>query len=646
MRSTTYYVFILLFLFSFISCKQGKLTNALKEAGDNRAELEKVLAHYKNDELKLKAAKFLIENMDVHYTYTGEAVDTFYHYMDSVFEHSGNQNFVYYSRVYDEFFSQWGDRLNQIDDKLYDINSIKADYLITNIDSAFAQWQNNWACHYDFEHFCKYILPYRAGHEPLSSWREEFITKFRSKEQFKDGPSNHSYAYCIANRLLGPPRKMLYIPQYFMPEYPLVNMKKVKSGFCRDFSNLGIAKLRAHGLPVAIDFVPQWGNHSMGHEWNVFLPAEGVVIPFSPGEDLGFHFFRNVDNRLTKVFRKTYEKRRETLYYQSGGETIPGWLDTPCIRDVTSDYTETTDVSVSILKGKARKRNIVYLAVFDNQKWTIVHWAKRQGSKALFKNMARGVVYLPVYYSDRKETIPAGKPFLLTQQGECQPIIADHSQKQDMALKRKYRGELLDFRRRVHRGRFQVASKDDFSDAITIATIDTIPECNFQTIRPEYEGSYRYFRYVAPDWSYGNMAELEMYDETGAKLEPARIFGNRHTKTKCEVEALFDGDVLSYYDTHPGNGAWAAVEFESEAHLERIIYLPRNDDNFIRDGELYELYYWENSQWKSLGQQVGTKESVLHYKDAPTKALFLLSNLTKGREERIFTYEGGKQVWW
>jgi hypothetical protein len=26
--------------------------------------------------------------------------------------------------------------------------------------------------------------------------------------------------------------------------------------------------------------------------------------------------------------------------------------------------------------------------------------------------------------------------------------------------------------------------------------------------------------------------------------------------------------------------------------------------------------------------------------------LYLLQNLTKGKEERIFTYENGKQVWW
>jgi hypothetical protein len=37
---------------------------------------------------------------------------------------------------------------------------------------------------------------------------------------------------------------------------------------------------------------------------------------------------------------------------------------------------------------------------------------------------------------------------------------------------------------------------------------------------------------------------------------------------------------------------------------------------------------------------------VLYYDDAPTNALFRLRNHSKGKEERIFTYEDGKQVWW
>ena len=46
--------------------RHASLERALRYAGDNRAELEKVLAHYASDpadSLKLRAAQYLIENM-------------------------------------------------------------------------------------------------------------------------------------------------------------------------------------------------------------------------------------------------------------------------------------------------------------------------------------------------------------------------------------------------------------------------------------------------------------------------------------------------------------------------------------------------------------------------------------------------------
>ena len=36
----------------------------------------------------------------------------------------------------------------------------------------------------------------------------------------------------------------------------------------------------------------------------------------------------------------------------------------------------------------------------------------------------------------------------------------------------------------------------------------------------------------------------------------------------------------------------------------------------------------------------------LVYKDVPTSGLYYLKNLTKGKDERIFTYKNGKQIWW
>ena len=74
------------------------------------------------------------------------------------------------------------------------------------------------------------------------------------------------------------------------------------------------------------------------------------------------------------------------------------------------------------------------------------------------------------------------------------------------------------------------------------------------------------------------------------------------------------------------------------------INLQRNNFNVIEVGNKYELMYY-NDRWVSLGIQTATNQ-YLEYDNAPTQALFLLRNLTQGKEERIFTYENGKQVWW
>ena len=44
-------------------------------AKDNLSE--KVLAHFKNDDLKYKAALFLLQNMDAHYSYASKGITSY-----------------------------------------------------------------------------------------------------------------------------------------------------------------------------------------------------------------------------------------------------------------------------------------------------------------------------------------------------------------------------------------------------------------------------------------------------------------------------------------------------------------------------------------------------------------------------------------
>ena len=65
-------------LLSACSSQDNRLEYALRFAESNRTELEKVLDHYSTDPEKLKAARFLIENMPYHYGYESWPLNKFW----------------------------------------------------------------------------------------------------------------------------------------------------------------------------------------------------------------------------------------------------------------------------------------------------------------------------------------------------------------------------------------------------------------------------------------------------------------------------------------------------------------------------------------------------------------------------------------
>ena len=98
------YVF---FLLIFTACQSDRRLNTLKQVGENRAELEKVLQHYKDDTQKLKAAQIFIENMDDHYTLESPAISRFRQDVDSLYRHHPKQGTDFYERAYDASLRQY-----------------------------------------------------------------------------------------------------------------------------------------------------------------------------------------------------------------------------------------------------------------------------------------------------------------------------------------------------------------------------------------------------------------------------------------------------------------------------------------------------------------------------------------------------------
>lgn len=62
----------------WVSCTDRALETSLKLSGENRAELERVLLHYKDNPEKKKAAEFLIRNMKWCHAEDSPFMDIYY----------------------------------------------------------------------------------------------------------------------------------------------------------------------------------------------------------------------------------------------------------------------------------------------------------------------------------------------------------------------------------------------------------------------------------------------------------------------------------------------------------------------------------------------------------------------------------------
>ena len=150
-----------LILLSGCQLKNEQLEYSLQLAGDNRAELEKVLAYYGQnpaDSLKHRAAVFLISNMAEHYSFANEMMEGYYNASDSVTKYYKDKSETEIKVALDSI-SQYFPHVTSTSD----LKKVKADYLIANIERAFSDWQQgDYARHINFDEFCEYLLPYKV----------------------------------------------------------------------------------------------------------------------------------------------------------------------------------------------------------------------------------------------------------------------------------------------------------------------------------------------------------------------------------------------------------------------------------------------------------------------------------------------------
>ena len=598
------------------ACCQGRLESVLAYSGENRRELERVLEHYETvdrDSLKLEAARFLIENMPGHYYADGPVMRKWRAQLDTLGKAACHVKKMletipfHYANLREEMIL------------CEDVKCLTADYLISRIDQAFEQWRNSpWLAEVGYETFRDYLLPYRVENELPDYWRDStavFLERLSEVQTWFDDGRHGMAAFA---RLFFSLNNNLQLHQ-IVPDYKDYNYD------CISTAQIELFAMRILGVPAAIDFTPCFANRNSRHYW--MQPIDGQVN--------NADCFQLKLNTIGKVYRRTYAHNPTPEY--NGREYVPPFFLDPFNRDVTSLYLRTSDVDFRL--DKAIHQRYVYLAVFNDLEWKPIAWGKREGNEVAFRDMGKNVVYLPVCFEADGTMTAVASPFVLYNDGRVHTLETEKDSSLTLVLGRKYSlfSQADIWTAGLIGSRFECADTPDFKQADTVHVISAQPEPGYHEINVEERyRKKKYWRFV-PGSRDCWLAEMTLFNPMGNSMSMNVVADEKGT-----YEELLDNAPLTYLGVRE-NLEWSLVEGQE---LCKIRYLGRNDDNNIFPGDLYELFYYHFPEgWISLGKQQAQREFLI-YEQVPAGGLYWLRDLTKGREERIFTWENGRMNFW
>lgn len=425
-----YYLKNLFFIIPFLAQAQYPVPveTVLKKAGSNRMELEKAIEYCSKsgDSLKVQAIYFLITNMDIHSSSdyywedaTGKKID--YNELDY-------SDFTQAKTAF-ETLKEQNPGLNPKAVIYKDVETIKGDYLIENLEKAFVAWRTSAIKNISFDDFCEYILPYRISEEPIQQWRTTYNEKFEWIKEQIPSKGFKTVLYSVKDNYetwftnWGEPRKEP------LPKLGSMQLLFRKLGSCADIANLGVFTMRSQGIPATVNVIPFWATATGGHFMNAFFDdaMQPVNCDFGPKD-----YITNIIREPAKVLRLTYSRQPETLASLEDKNEIPkGMLQQQNYIDVTPYYWKTTDVKCS-LYSTSNTAKVVYATTFNGLAWRPFWWGKIEKGQTSFKAICKETVLIPQYYINGK-LIPAGAPVIVGDK-EPQVLLPNLAQTRDVSI--------------------------------------------------------------------------------------------------------------------------------------------------------------------------------------------------------------------
>lgn len=639
-----YIVFLTIFVFT--ACHQNRqlsrLEITLQKAGENRHELENVLVHYKKnpaDSLKYLAARFLIENMPGRYSYRSSQLDTL-------------KQRLYKTFITNEYLTakeaeEWNETYRFQLEKIYDLDVVTSEFLIHNIDLSFRIWDDNpWKEKFTFQDFCEYLLPYRIGDEPLEEWKHIYYDRYRPiLDSLYQGRDIVEAGTAITGYLKQEGFRRISQNKIIHPHLGALFLLDYRRGDCDVACDVTMYTLRALGMPCAMDQYVTSPFHRGNHFWNALLDTTGNSVPFlyinAPIDR------ENFDNRKKgKVYRNCFSIQPEKIKGIYSEKNLPTLFRHSYLKDVSEEYFKNS-LTVSLLEGI--KNRYVYLGVFSLSGWIPIDAGENKNGVGTFHNVEEKLIYQPLVL---KEGLlqPASYPFIW-QDNKVTYFIPDTVNGVSARITRKY--PVMEHLKRylstsVGVKIFGHNSATFQKPELLYTVVDTAainPTVTPLCFEPIVSKPFRYIEYVAPEKKKIELAELHFYTAHDKELPVKEIFGKKKLRETHQniTKLAIDHDPLSYYISVNTRES-LIFDMGGPEVIDRICLLPRNDDNFIRIGDIYELFYHSGLKgWISLGRQTAASP-YLFYDNIPSNALLWLRNHSRGKEEQVFFIRDGQQV--
>ncbi len=632
-----HFLFVCLLLFPFLSCTdhmQERVAIALNFSKDNKQELEKVLSYYKGQPSKLKAAQFLIANMPYHYTYVGWEIDT----LKQLKKRSITEG-----KISEEVIQRWNYFNFMRLPHEYDIHKISSAYLIENIDLAFEVWENRpWSKYYSFEDSCEYILAYRIEDEPLESWRRKYYDRYMPiLDSLYQGTDVVEAAQKMADYLKT--EGFAHYNDFSLPHLGPLFLLDSRVGYCRENCDIATYVMRAVGIPISMDFYEIAPSYNRKHFWSALIDTTHLVVPFNYEEEPMSRKPRPNERKRGKVYRICYGVQPERIKGIFEDKCVPPLFRHPFLKDVTNEYFPDSRVTVEL--DKTSKDGKAYLSIFSIGQLRAIAITEVKGNRADFDFVEPDVSYFSSCMIEGKN-VSAGYAFTLKNNAPDY-FIPDTTSLVDVTLYRKYpmRSNVKNLGNTCGL-KIEGADTYDFMKPELLYEVVDTPKVNYNILKVNPKKKYRYIRYSAPKDKFIELAEWRMYAENISQpITPQNITADHPLSElhRKNLDLMDDNDWVSFYMSEVV-GEQLIFDLGKPYKLDHILFMPRNDDNFIHLGDSYELFYHAGAQgWISLGKRMA-EDTELHYDNVPEGALLWLHNYTRGEEERAFYMKQGKQV--